>query len=439
MFRSEGFQKYLRNTAWLFTDRVVRLGSVLVSSIFVTRYLGPELFGKLNYASAFVGIFYALTSMGPDEIIGRDLVRHPERRDQLLGTGAVLKFGGSVILLVVVLTLAFVKGVDSLTMWMILLVALAEWFKPLMVIDPYFNSQVRGRMVATYNMAQAVVSLVFKLVLVLVGAPLIWFAAAYLVEMLALTGGAVIAYRSDGLRVRNWRYDKATAVELLQQSWPMIVFGLALYVQAKIDQVMIGDLLRGHVGEHAADAEMGQYSAALKMIESLGFLPGVVAASLAPAITRARAQSHELYVDRLVNQYRLMFILFLVTSIPLYFLAQPFMVLLFGEEFRQAGVLLSLFAIRLFFTNMGLAKAAFITNESLFRYSLITSVTGAALNIGLNYFLIPEYKSEGAIWAMIISFLVSGILMDLFFVKARPNFGWMMTGVTTFWKVNRAA
>lgn len=439
MFRSEGFQKYLRNTAWLFTDRVVRLGSVLVSSIFVTRYLGPELFGKLNYASAFVGIFYALTSMGPDEIIGRDLVRHPERRDQLLGTGAVLKFGGSVILLIVVLALALMKGLDDLTLWMILLVALAEWFKPLMVIDPYFNSQVRGRMVATYNMAQAVVSLVFKLVLVLVGAPLIWFAAAYLVEMIALTGGAVIAYHSDGLRVRNWRYDRSTAVELLQQSWPMIVFGLALYVQAKIDQVMIGDLLRGRVGEHAADAEMGQYSAALKMIESLGFLPGVVAASLAPAITRARAQSPELYVDRLVNQYRLMFILFLVTSVPLYFLAQPFMVILFGEEFRQAGVLLSLFAIRLFFTNMGLAKAAFITNESLFRYSLITSVTGAALNIGLNYILIPQYKSEGAIWAMIISFLVSGILMDLFFVKARPNFGWMMTGVTTFWKVNRAA
>lgn len=439
MLRSEGFQKYLRNTAWLFTDRVVRLASVLVSSIFITRYLGPELFGKLNYASAFVGIFYALTSMGPDEIIGRDLVRHPERRDQLLGTGAVLKFGGSVILLLLVMALAAAKELDSLTVWMILLVALAEWLKPLMVIDPYFNSQVRGRVVASYNMAQAVVSLVFKLVLVLLGAPLIWFAAAYLVEMITLTGGAVLAYHRDGRHIRNWRYDPATAVDLLKQSWPMIVFGLALYVQAKIDQVMIGDLLRDRVGEHAADAEMGQYSAALKMIEALGFLPGVVAASLAPAITRARTHSQELYVDRLVNQYRLMFILFLVTSIPLYLLAQPFMTILFGEEFRQAGVLLSLFAIRLFFTNMGLAKASFITNESLFRYSLITSVTGAALNIGLNYLLIPEYKSVGAIWAMILSFFVSGFLMDLFFAKARPNFWWMIKGITTFWRVHRVA
>ncbi len=67
--RSAGFLKYFRNTSWLFVDKVVRLGAVLITSIFVTRYLGPELFGQLNYASAFVGIFFALTSMGLDDIL----------------------------------------------------------------------------------------------------------------------------------------------------------------------------------------------------------------------------------------------------------------------------------------------------------------------------------------------------------------------------------
>ena len=107
-----------------------------------------------------------------------------------------------------------------------------------------------------------------------------------------------------------------------------------------------------------------RYSVALKMIESLGFLPSIVVASLAPAITRARLENQELYVTRIVNQYRLMFVMFLVTAVPLYFLAQPFMVLFFGEEYRPAGYLLSLFAIRLFFTNMGVAKMSFITNEN---------------------------------------------------------------------------
>lgn len=37
---------------------------------------------------------------------------------------------------------------------------------------------------------------------------------------------------------------------------------------------------------------------------------------------------------------------------------------------------------------MGVAKMSFITNESLFRYSLVMSVVGALCNIGLNWVLI---------------------------------------------------
>jgi len=42
MFRSEGFLKYFKNFSWLFADRVLRLGLVLVTTIFVSRYLGAD-------------------------------------------------------------------------------------------------------------------------------------------------------------------------------------------------------------------------------------------------------------------------------------------------------------------------------------------------------------------------------------------------------------
>ena len=438
MFQTEGFQKYFRNTSWLFVDRVVRLVAVLATSIFVTRYLGPALFGQLNYASAFVGIFFALTSMGLDDIVARDLVRDPNKRDRILGTAALIKFGGSILLFVIVIGLAFAKHMDRLTIIMIALIAAAEFLKPFTVIEPYFNSQVKGRITAQVNIAQALVSAGFKLLLVFIGAPLVWFAWAYMVEMVVLSAGFLLAYRNNGAHWRAWKFDGAIARELLTQAWPLVIYGLALYVQAKVDQVMIGDFLRGRLGELGANAEVGQYSAALKMIESLGFLPSIVVASLAPAITRARLENHQLYVDRIVNQYRLMFALFLVTAIPLYILAEPFIVLIFGIEYQPAGHLLALFAIRLFFTNMGVAKMSFITNESLFRYALITSVVGAACNIFLNWLLIPQYMSVGAIWAMIISFFVSNFLLDLFFKETRPNFKWMFYAISTFWRFRQA-
>jgi Na+-driven multidrug efflux pump len=82
---------------------------------------------------------------------------------------------------------------------------------------------------------------------------------------------------------------------------------------------------------------------------------------------------------------------------------------------------------------------SFITNEGLFRISLVMSIVGAVCNIVLNYFLIPPFKSVGAIWAMIISFFVSNFLLDLCFRESRPNFGWMMKGIATFWKFHRAS
>ena len=86
MFGSDGFRRYLRNTSWLFLERMVRLVVVLATGIYVARYLGDSLFGQLNYATGFVGLFFALTTMGLDEIIVRDLVKRPDKRDELLGT-----------------------------------------------------------------------------------------------------------------------------------------------------------------------------------------------------------------------------------------------------------------------------------------------------------------------------------------------------------------
>lgn len=438
MLRTEGFRKYLNNTSWLFGEQMVRLVVVLATGIYVARYLGETLFGQLNYATGFVGMFFALSAMGVDQIIVRDLVKRPQRRNALLGTAAMIKLVGALLLLTVVMTVSFIKDMDGLTAMLVLIIAFAEILRPFSVIEHHFMAQVKAKKVVSVQLAQVLISALVKVALCFFGASLIWFAWVYVLEVVVLSVGYTWLLAKDGGSWRQWEVSKRMTGYLLGQSWPMLVYGVALYIQAKIDQVMIGDMLAKRMGEEAAFAEVGQYSVALKMIEAMGFLPVIVQKSLAPAITRAKLQDPVLYADRLLNQYRLMFALFLVTSVPLFFLAEPIIVFLYDEEYRQAGWLLSLFAIRLFFTNMGVAKASFITNEGLFRYALLTAVVGAGLNIVINLFVIPEYKSIGAIWATIISFVVSIFVIDLFYARTRTNLGWMLKGIGTFWKFHRA-
>lgn len=435
MVGSAGFRKYFASTGWLFADRVIRLGLVLVTGIFITRHLGAELFGQLNYATALVGLFFVLTHLGLHDILVRDLVRHPEKEDELMGTALVVKMVGGVVLVVAVVGFALLRGLNELTVWMVLLIASAELFKPFVVIEYWYLARVQGRTVAQVQIVQSLVSSAFRVVLIVVDAPLIWFAGSYIAEMVAYTIGFVFVFNRDGRRMRAFRYSKEMARYLLGQSWPLIIYGVALNIQLRLDQVMIFDILSTIRGEDAANAEVGQYSVALKMIEAFGFLPVVIQQTLAPAIARAKVQDQALYESRLVNQYRLMFLLFLLTAVPLFLFAQPLILLLFGEDFREAGYLLALFAMRLIFTFMGVAKTSFITNESLFKYSLLTAVVGAVINVTMNYLLIPTMGSIGAIWATMVSFFVGIFLLDLLFERTRPNFRWMMKAMSTFWRI----
>lgn len=446
MIRSEGSRKALQSVSWLFVERTLRLGLVLLTGVLTARALGDVVFGELNYAVGFVGLFFALGAMGIDDILVRDLVRRPGDRDALLGTAAAIKFMGAVALVLFAVVGSVLKDMGGLLVGLIAVIASAELLRPFGVVEHWFMAQVKAAAAVRVQMAQLLVSTAAKLTLVWLiesGAltaseALPWFAWTYLLESVSLTIGYMIIYRMEGGHWRQWQVSGPLAKHLLRESWPMLIYGMALFVQARIDQVMIKDILSDRLGEEEAFAEVGQYSVALRMIEAMGFIPVIVQKTLAPAITKARAAGHALYTDRLLNLYRLMFLLFLATAIPIYFLAKPIVVLLFGVEFEPAGVLLSLFAIRLFFTNMGTGKSSFITNESLFRYSLFTAIVGVTLNVGINWMLIPELRSIGAIWATIISFLVSIFLLDIFFKQTRENLGLMVRGIFTFWRFHRA-
>lgn len=420
-------RKYFENVSWLIFEKGFTLAVGMVVGIYVARYLQPESFGLLNYAISFVSIFSAFSTLGIDQIIVRELAKRTEAQNDLLGTGFVLKMIGSSTLLVLMFIILFFMNHDSYTNTLIIIIALAELFRAFEVVNYFFQAQVMSKYVVQVQLGINLFISFLKLGLVFTGAPLIWFAMVVVIGSILNAIGFIYAYHRRHGTLRNWHFRKNVAIKLLSESWPIALYGLALHTQARIDQVMLGKMLN--------TGEVGQYSVALKFIEIFGFMPMVLMSTFSPAITKAKGISETLYHSRLVNLYRLMFLAFLIVALPIYFFAERVITLLYGLEYQAAGYLLSLFALRLFFSNMGVGKSVFIINESLFKYSLLTVVIGAISNIALNYFLIPHYASVGSVIASMISFTVSIFLVDVFFKKTRENQQLMFKGISTFWKL----
>ncbi len=421
------FAKYFENISWLIFEKGFTLLVGMVVGIYVARYLKPESFGLLNYAISFVSIFSVFSTLGLDQIIVRELAKDPGNQRDLLGTGFLLKLAGSGILLLLMVVILFFMNHEPFTNTLIMIIAAAEIFKGFEVISYFFQAKTLSKYVVQ---AQLVINLflsVFKIALVFVQAPLLWFAIVIVLGSILNAIGFLYSYHKKEGAPWSWNYKKTLAFQLLRESWPLALYGIALHIQARIDQVMLGKMLN--------TAEVGQYSVALKFIEIFGFMPMVLMSTFSPSIVRAKGVSESLYHSRLTNLYRLMFLTFLAVGLPIYFFAEKAITLLYGIEYKAAGYLLSLFALRLFFSNMGVGKSIFIINESLFKYSLITVIIGAISNIALNYYLIPVYASIGSVIASMLSFTISIFLVDLLFQKTRENQRLMLKGIFSFWRL----
>ena len=174
--------------------------------------------------------------MGLDEIVVRDLVKHPQRRDELLGTSAVIGSAAPLLLVLLVLAATLLEGHG----WSDRLARGGDrrggLLRPFSVIDFHFMAQVKADRAVHCQNGPGVGERGLQVPVDRTPAPLIWFAWTYVLETLVLSVGYVVAYARDRATVRAWRYTREMAGYLLGQSWPLVIYGMALCVQAKIDR-----------------------------------------------------------------------------------------------------------------------------------------------------------------------------------------------------------
>ena len=329
----QGLMKYFKNTSWLFGEKILRMVVGLFVGIWVARYLGPEEFGLFSYAQSFVGIFTAIATLGLDGIVIRELVKDESRRDELLGTAFYLKLMGAfVVLLFLFLAINFTSN-DRETNALVFIIASATIFQSFSVVDMYFQSRVLSRYIVYSSLISLFFSSIVKIILILNQAPLVAFAWVMLFDTFVLAMGFLYFFlKKSEFKIQNLTFSKKIAISLLKDSWPLILSGIVISVYMKIDQVMIKEML----GSEA----VGQYAAAVRLSEAWYFIPMVIAASLFPAIINAKKISELLYYARLQNLYNLMVWLAIAIAIPMTFMSDWIIELLYGGEYNEASAVL---------------------------------------------------------------------------------------------------
>ena len=420
-----GFRKYFFNTGWLFAEKVLRMAVGLFVGVWVARYLGPAQYGLLNYAGAFVGLFSVFATLGLDGIVVRELIKDESKKDVLLGTAFWLKIMGAIVMLIMIAIAVQFTSNDHYTNILVFIIAGSTIFQAFNVIDFYFQAKVLGKFIAMANSITLLLISIVKIALILYKAPLIAFVWASAFESLILALGYIYFYikvsrhhNQQPTTIRHQlfhlTFNKKIAISLLKDSWPLILSGIAIMIYMRIDQVMLQEM----IGSEA----VGQYSAAVRISEAWYFIPMVISSSLFPAIVNAKKQSEELYYARLQRLYDLMVWISLAIALPMTFLSDWVVNLLYGSAYSQAGSVLMIHIWAGVFVSLGVASGRWFITENLQSLSFLRSFYGMVINLILNFILIPKFGVQGAAVATLISQVIAAYIFDFFNYKTRVMF-----------------
>lgn len=422
--KHSGFRRYAANTTWVIAEQMLRMLAGLLVGIWVARYLGPAQFGLFSYAIAFAALFGSIAKLGLDSILVRDLVSHPERRDVYMGTAFWLKlFGASLMLGIICIAMHFTNS-DTTTKLYIFIIASGSVFQAFEVVDFYFQSKVLSKFVSICKLTQLVISSLLKIYLIFVQAELFWFVLVSLVDQATLAITLYWVYRSQKIGSYLACFDAGVARKLLLDSWPLVLSGLVVMIYMRIDQIMIKEML--------GEKEVGIYSSAVRLSEIWYFIPTIIVNSVFPSIVSAKINSNSLYITRIQRLYALMFWAALCIAIPMTFLSDHLVAILYGNIYAGAGNILKIHIWAGVFVFLGVASSHWFIVEDLQKYSTFNTIVGAIANISLNILLIPIYGINGAAIATLISYCLAAYLMNYIFLATRENFFRISKSIYTF-------
>jgi len=406
-------RQVLNNIAWLFSDQVLQMILSLVVGLWVARYLGPDQFGLLNYALVFVSLFSALSSMGLDGIVIRDIARDPECKNETLGTSFGLRFFGGVITLILATVVIFIlKPDDTQVQWLVGIIAAGTVFTAFEVINFWFQSQSQTKYIVLARNSVTFLVAATKIGLVIVKAPLVTFAVIRLIEMLLVGIAYVYFYRRTGNKIEQWKFRWKRCKELLLESWPIVFSVLAVYLYSKTDQIMLGAMNQ--------NTELGYYAAAVKISEITDFIPMLIAVAVFPKLTTLREKNYEDYLSKFQIYSDVMMFFWLGVAIPISLLSPMIIQLLYGEKYANSAAILAIYVWAQFGSNFSAARGVYFTLEGQLHYGLYLSVAGTFLNIGLNLLLIPDYGAFGATAATMITYFCVVILINFLVKELHP-------------------
>ena len=395
----------------------------LITFPYASRILSPEGIGKVNFANSIVAYFTLIAGLGIEFYGIREgaKVRHDkDKLSKLTMELFLLNLISTVISYgLFAISLIFVPKLFDYRL-LLLVCSSTIVFSPLS-LHWLYGALEEYKFVAIRSMAIQLLSLVFLFV----------FVRTQNDSVISAVGANVCnlihARKFVSLHVKE-------KLNIAQHVKPVMFFfgsALAVSVFSMLDTSMLGFL--------TDDAQVGYYSAATKLVRMIRDLFPAVFTTLLAKLSIESASDSKTELQSVIEK-TLNFIMALAFPIiaGLLIFGEPVLLLLSGEKYIPAIPTLNILIPMILFSAWSgfLGGGTMLSSPGKESLYLLCEVSGAVLNVCLNFLMIPFWKSFGAGFATLLTEFAFAIIFtcvnrkNIFFARlAVPFFQYLVSTV----------
>lgn len=394
----------------------------------MTRYLGQTGFGYYSTAITFFQVFAILLDLGINVMIVQMLGEH--KGDEAYEKRAV----SATMTLRIITALVILGSAPFIALlfpyaWE---VKIAIFALTVSFFSASLNQIIIGVQQRHLKMYAVAISEVLGRVALLIGLIIaIWLDWGLLaIAVFVSLGSAINLLINWGVARRyatfTWNWDPDFWKQLLKRSWPIgvsIIFNLAYF---KADTFVLS-LVR-------SPEEVGIYSAAYRVLETLVTFPFMLAGIMLPLFSHAWVNKDLPRFNRLVCQANnAIMLLAAPLAMGTLVMGVPIMTFVSGQEFAASGQILKILAFAVAIIYLGTIASHVVVAINAQIKMLPVYIVSAMLAVVGYITLIPIYGMWAAAWLTLISeTLVAGAAIWIMFKSAPHGFSWSITFKTLF-------
>ena len=372
--------------------------------------------GRLNYVTAYITIFSTISTLGMDAFLVKEILSNENKKSIILGSAFLLRLVSSIFIFIIGFTFFRFFDIRGNYLNLYLFLSFTLLLSPFDLIDIEFQASLNSRKTVISKNLAYFIGAIFKIYLLYLRKPLIFYAALIGLETLLAYSFLIFQYQFYNRKgIFSWKRNRNTTKQILYKAWPFTISGLAVILYMRVDQIMIGKLL--------SVTAVGIFSGAVKISELFTFIPMAISSSYFNTLMNSvniGNRSEYIQKNKLLFNWMLIISIFIALLTTVF--AKPIVYLLLGKSFFESIFILKIQIWTLVPIFLGVASFPYFAIENLQKISLYKTIVGLILNITLNYFFIPFYGAAGAAYATLISQVFTSIFSNLFYKKTQNIF-----------------